>query len=155
MYSLCALLGDASTLKSRLGTASGARVIDLAGAGLGMAPLTESLLRDIQRGWRDSQGSAHVAGVFEFLTPAVENWVRALPMGLSVAYLETEYYGGEGFERSAVFRDANVILGPLDGAGAVNRALRALGVAPGPGQEEFDAAGLGRHRSLDGWLSEA
>ncbi len=154
VYSLCAILGDASTLKSRLGTASAARVIDLSG-GLGMVPLTESLLRDIQRGWRDSQGSAHVAGVFEFLTPAVENWVRALSMGLSVAYMETEYFGGEGFERSAVFRDANAILGPLDGAGAVNRALRALGVAPGPGQEEFDAAGLGRHRSLDEWLSEA
>ncbi len=154
MYSLCALLGDASTLKSRLGAASGSRVIELS-AGLGMVPLTESLLRDIQRGWRDSKGAEHIAGIFEFLTPAVENWARALSGGLAVAYIETEYFGGEGFERSAVFRDSNVILGPLEGGGAVNRALRALGVAAQPGQEEFDAAGLGRHRSLEEWLSEA
>jgi hypothetical protein len=154
VYSLCALLGHASTLKSRLGSDSSVRVIELTG-GLGMVPLSESLLRDIQRGWRDSRGSAHVAGVFEFLTPAVESWARALSMGLTVAYLETEWFGGEGFERSAVFRDSNVILGPLDGGGAVNRALRALGVTAGPGQEEFDAAGLGRHHSLEEWLSEA
>jgi hypothetical protein len=154
VYSLCALLGDASTLKSRLGPDSNARVIELTG-GLGMVPLSESLLRDIQRGWSDSPGSAHVAGVFEFLTGAVENWARALSSGLSVAYMETEYFGGEGFERSVVFRDSNVILGPLDGGGAVNRALRVLGVVPAPGQEEFDAAGLGRHHSLEEWLSEA
>jgi hypothetical protein len=119
-----------------------------------MVPLSESLLRDIQRGWRDSPGSAHVAG-FEFLTESVENWARALSSGLSVAFIETEYFGGEGFERSVVFRDSSVVLGPLEGGGAVNRALRVLGVIPAPGQEEFDAAGLGRHHSLEEWLSDA
>ena len=81
--------------------------------------------------------------------------MRALSRGSTIAYMETEYFGGEGFERSAVFRDAHVILGPLDGAGAVNGALRALGIAAKPGQEEFDVVGLGRHRSLEEWLSDA
>jgi len=154
VYSLCALLGDSAYLKSGLAEVPGARVIDLQG-GLAMVPLSETLLREIQQEWRGSQGSTRVEGVFEFLTPPVESCVRALSKGSAIAYMETEYFGGEGYERSAVFRDAHVILGPLDGAGAINGALRALGVAAQPGQQEFDAVGLGRHRSLEEWLSEA
>jgi len=120
-----------------------------------MVPLSEPLLREVQERWPGAVGSTHVAGVFEFLTPPVENWVRALSKGSAIAYIETEYFGGEGFERSAIFRDSNVVLGPLDGAGAVNGALRALGIVAKPGQEEFDVVGLGRHRSLEEWLSEA
>jgi hypothetical protein len=119
-----------------------------------MVPLGESLIREIHHGWRDGSGHAAAIQGFEFLTPPVERWVRAVSGGSPVAYVETEYYGGEGFERSAVFRDSEVILGPLDGAGAVNQALRALGVQPRPGEEEFVAAGLGRHRSVEEWLAD-
>ncbi len=120
-----------------------------------MVPLSEALLREIQREGNGAAATGGLEGVFEFLTSAVERWVRELSKSATVAYLETEYFAGEGFERSAVFRDANVILGPLDGAGAINRALLALGVTTKPGQEAFDAVGLDRHRSLDEWLSEA
>lgn len=120
-----------------------------------MVPLSESLLRAVQARWPGGSGSGRLSGVFEFLTPPVESWLLELSKGASIGYVETEYFGGEGFERSAVFRDANVILGPVDGAGAVNSALRALGVAANPGQEEFDFVGLGRHRSVEEWLSEA
>ncbi len=154
VYSLCALLGDSAYLKSGPAEVPGTRVIDLHGS-LAMVPLSEALLREIQREWGGSQGSTRIQGVFEFLTPPVERWVRAISEGSALAYIETEYFGGEGFERSAVFRDSQVVLGPLDGAGAINGALRALGVAARPGQEEFDVVGLGRHRSLEEWLSEA
>jgi hypothetical protein len=153
VYSLCALVGDGSHLRNRLAELPGARVIDLQGS-LGMVPLSESLLREVQKRWPGAAGSSRVSGVFEFLTPSIEKWVQELSQGAAIGYVETEYFGGEGFERSAVFRDANVTLGPLDGAGAVNQALRALGVAGKPGQEEFDAVGLGRHRSVEEWLSE-
>jgi hypothetical protein len=141
-------------LKSGLAEVPGVRVIDLQG-GLAMVPLSETLLREIQREWRGSEGSTRIEGVFEFLTPPVESCLRALSNGSAIAYMETEYFGGEGFERSAVFRDSEVVLGPLDGAGAINGALRALGVAAQPGQQEFDVVGLGRHRSLEEWLSGA
>ncbi len=154
VYSLCALVGDSSHLKSRLAELPGARVFDLQGR-LGLVPLSEPLLRAVQKQWSGSSKPGRVSGVFEFLTPPLESWVQALSEGAAIGYFETEYFGGEGFERSAVFRDSNVILGPLDGAGAVNQALRALGVVVKPGQEEFDAAGLGRHRSVEEWLSEA
>ncbi|MFI8873066.1 hypothetical protein [Streptomyces sp. NPDC055243] len=33
-----------------------------------------------------------------------------------------------------------------------SQALRRLGVVAGAGEDEFDAVGLGRHRSVEGWL---
>jgi hypothetical protein len=120
-----------------------------------MVPLSEDLMREVLERWPAAEVSERLSGVFEFMTPSLEKWVQELSRGAAVSYIETEYFGGEGFERSAVFRDANVVLGPLDGAGAVNQALRALGVAAKPGREEFDVVGLGRHRSLEEWLSEA
>jgi hypothetical protein len=71
-----------------------------------------------------------------------------------MAYIETEYLAGEGYERCAVWQNAELALGPFDGAGSVNQVLRALGVKSRPGQEPFDAVGLGRHRSIEGWLAE-
>jgi hypothetical protein len=141
-------------LKSRLGEIRLSRIIDLPEK-MALLPLSEGLLRELQEAERGAQGSAQVEGVFEFLTPPIEKWVRAVSEGATVAYLETEYFGGEGFERSAVFRDRDLILGPLVGAGAINQALRALGVVAEPGREAFDTLGLGRHRTLEEWLSDA
>ena len=118
-----------------------------------MVPLSEALLSEIQ-GKGVSPGGASVAGAFEFLSPGVEAWLQALSRETATAYVETEYLGGEGFERAAVWSRGAIALGPLDGAGSINQALRALGVRVPEGQEEFELVGLGRHRSLDEWLQE-
>lgn len=121
-----------------------------------MVPLSEPLLREIQR--KSDVGEAkpsRVTEALEFLTPAVERWARDLSRESAIAYVETEYFGGEGYERAAVWRDSELALGPLDGAGSMNRALRALGVVGRNGQEEFEEVGLGRCRSLEEWLSQA
>jgi hypothetical protein len=131
---------------------------------LAMAPLSEGWMQRVQgAGFVDAPGESSAAaaaagsaaGAFEFLTLPIERWIRDLSGGTAVAYVETEYFGGEGFERSAVWRDGTIVLGPLDGAGSINRALRFLGVVAEPGREEFDLVGLGRHRSIDEWLSVA
>jgi hypothetical protein len=85
----------------------------------------------------------------------VETWVRSLSRDSSIAYIETEYIAGEGYERSAVWVDGKIALGPLDAAGAINEALRALGVRAGRDTEEFHLVGLDRHRTLDEWLERA
>jgi hypothetical protein len=154
VYSLCALLGPYDHLSRRLAPYSNARLVELQG-GLGLVPLSEDLLREVQHVTRDASESSAICETFEFLTPAVELWVCDLSRNAKVAFVETEYFSGEGFERAALWQDGELVLGPLDGAGAVNEALRALGVSAGPGQEEFDYVGLGRHRSLEEWLSEA
>jgi len=123
-----------------------------------MVPLTEAWLQHVQQTAAAFEGRGNVAAEttpFEFLTATVDLWIRALSIGSAVAYVETEYFAGEGFERAAVWRDGAPVLGPLDGAGAINRALRFLGVVAEAGREEFDVVGLGRHRSLEEWIHEA
>jgi hypothetical protein len=38
--------------------------------------------------------------------------------------------------------------------GAINIALRKLGVLRGDGHDEFDAIGLGKHRDNESWIEE-
>jgi hypothetical protein len=155
VYSLCALLGLSEHLERKRFLYPGGRLVGL-DRGLAMVPLSEALLREIQRSSPvETGGPSEVVEALEFLTPAVELWARELSLGSAVAYIETEYFGGEGYQRAAVWSEGGLHLGPLDGAGSINRALRVLGVEAPPGQEEFDAVGLGRHRSLEAWLSEA
>jgi hypothetical protein len=115
--------------------------------------LSEDLLREIQR-TSSGEAPSRPSGAFEFLTPSLEVWARALSRRGPIAYIETEYLAGEGYERCAVWQNAELALGPFDGAGSVNQVLRALGARSQPGQEPFDAVGLGRHRSIEGWLAE-
>lgn len=124
------------------------------GGGLSMIPLAEDLVSEIQTA-AVAPGGPSVAGAFEFLYPGVEAWAQTLSSDTAIAYLETEYVGGEGFERAGVWSRGKIALGPLDGAGSINQALRALGVQPAPGIEEFELVGLGRHRSLEEWLQDA
>jgi len=152
VYSLYAILGRSNDLERKPRSFDSARYVRLGGA-LSMIPLAESLVSEIQA--LGGSGGARDAGTFEFLSPGVEAWTRALSADTAIAYVETEYFAGEGFERAGVWSDGKLALGPLDGAGSINRALRALGVQPAPGIEPFELVGLGRHRSLEDWLQDA
>ena len=76
--------------------------------------------------------------------------VPSLSAGRIVAEIETDYFGGSGQQRAAVWRDGAASFGPTgwhDG-GAINDALRVLGVRRGLG-DEFDALELVRFRRFD------
>lgn len=78
-----------------------------------------------------------------------------------VAYVEAEYFGGVGEQAAAVWDGGALVLGPLHepegqpsppAGSPISQALRRLGVEAGAGEDEFTAAGLGRHRDVEGWL---
>ncbi|MBU2581212.1 MAG: hypothetical protein KJ622_05810 [Alphaproteobacteria bacterium] len=81
--------------------------------------------------------------------------------GAAVAYLETEYFGGIGEQSSALWKDGQLVLGPLhmDGSASrrprslwpINAALRGLGVRIEGSQyvDEFEIFGLLDYRSHD------
>ena len=153
MYSLYALLGRTNDLEPKSQSFANAHCLRL-GGGLSMVPLAEDLIAEIQKAGVVPGGSS-VAGAFEFLSPGVEAWAQALSADTALAYIETEYVGGEGFERAGVWSRGTIALGPFEGAGSINQALRALGIHAAAGIEEFEFVGLGRHRSLDEWLQDA
>ncbi|OLF07431.1 hypothetical protein BLA60_28005 [Actinophytocola xinjiangensis] len=78
------------------------------------------------------------------------------------AYVEAEFFGGNGTQIAQIWNDGNVVLGPLHLAedepfpaigSPISQALRQLGVAKGEHFDEFDAVGLGRHRDTNDWLA--
>lgn len=61
-----------------------------------------------------------------------------------VAYVETAYHGGIG-DQAATAYDGGVRVLEF---GTVNQALRAIGVRARWGLDEWDTAGLGKHRGM-------
>jgi len=151
MYCLYGIVGKSRDLLHKSLEYPGACVVHLE-RGIGMIPISEELLYDIEQD--DSSLDATKEHGFEFLSNVLSAWVQSLSQGTTLAYLEAEFISGEGTESAVVWRDGVRVLGPLRGTGAVNRALRTLGVSVPSRREEFEVVGLGRHRSPEEWLEE-
>jgi hypothetical protein len=80
-----------------------------------------------------------------------------------VALVEAEFFGGVGSQRAQVWEQGRSVLGPLvldeddpaPDVTPISLALRRLGVEKGEHHDEFDAVGLGRHRTTSAWLTSA
>jgi hypothetical protein len=138
----------------------GARVVPLA-HGYGFLPVTDQLAGD-----DESAPFEHL----ERLTARLGAWAEAMSVAFPLAYIETDYFGGDGCQAAVAWAGGRVGFGPLqtsdrwvDGKytptplldGAINQAVRFIGADRGSVRDEFDALGLGRHRSNASWLSEA
>lgn len=70
-----------------------------------------------------------------------------------MAYIEAEFFGGDGKQAYALYDDGKLIEGPATEQWAINKALKALGVESNdPDKDEFDFIGLGKYRSTDRWV---
>lgn len=68
------------------------------------------------------------------------------------AIIETDYFGGNGDQVSAVYRvgmEKPIYVSKRVRKGAINAALRTIGVIALPGQDEFDTLGLSQCRDFD------
>lgn len=83
-----------------------------------------------------------------------------------LAYLETNYFGGMGFQSAALWNGGRLVIRPsklnvaLDGPVAwserpINRVLAAMGVVRVEARDEFDSFGLGFYRSNESIWSMA
>lgn len=61
----------------------------------------------------------------------------------TVAYIEAEFFGGDGSQAHTIFEQGKQIIPPVISVDAINQALRFLGVNKGSAYDEFDAVGLG------------
>ena len=65
-----------------------------------------------------------------------------------LVYIETDYAGGYGTQAGVLLERGRIVQGPAEGEGIINGLLRAIGVWHRPGEDEFDALGLGRYRHM-------
>ena len=91
----------------------------------------------------------------EVLPESIALLCRSLSSYSFIAYLEADFFGGAGQQAYALFKDGVALGPPVIAEGAINQALKYLGVLPGRHHDEFAAAGLGRFRDTDDWTSEA
>jgi len=137
----------------------GARVVPLA-LGFAFLPVTEQLAGD-----EEPVPFVQLGG----LTARLSTWAEEQSRGFPLVYVETDYFGGDGWQAAMTWVGGSAVFGPVRTAdlweggkfvptplleGAINRAVRHLGVERGSALDEFDALGLGRHRSNEAWLSE-
>ncbi len=82
------------------------------------------------------------------LTAELAERAATLSEGQHIAFVEAEYFGGAGSQMATVWHEGEVAAAEV----TINEALRLLGVVREGDQDEFDSAGLGRHRRTERWL---
>jgi hypothetical protein len=172
-----AVIAPLESLRFGLSSLRHARVVPL-GQGLGLAPITDELFDEIT-GEIQAAGDDPHPGLRK-MSPGLAELAVRLSDRTPVAYIETDYFGGKGAQAAIAWDRGRVVVGPLntgDGTpsarGAINRALRYLGVALptragrvvsrvltalglpcGLILDEFGAVGLGRFRSDEDWIEQ-
>lgn len=72
-----------------------------------------------------------------------------------VAYIETDYWGGEGEQAALLWEQGEVVYEPRKASsGPINDVLRRMGVERGEHLDEFDAVGLDRYRDNGDWIKQ-
>ena len=127
-----------------------------------MMPITEQFYDELPSPQHPEKADKH----FLYLGPKVHHIGKAFSVKAPLAYVETEYFGGIGFQGAVVWANGQIIFGPaLTGDredfqtddlsdNAINIALHKLGVLKGGSRDEFDAIRLGKHRDNESWIEE-
>lgn len=97
-----------------------------------------------------------------FLALLEENNTKSLPPLLKllnslrtagrIAYIEAEYFGGEGTQAHILIDKDGEVKTAIATSDAINEALKWFGVQSVGKADEFDTIGLGRYRDTDDWL---
>ena len=118
--------------------------------GITMLPLTEKLLEQlsIPVWYIDDDDQEYIPPPDELVTFCSE-----LPVKSRFAYIGAEFFGGEGTQSHLLFEGGKQICSPKIAKGAINEALRFLGVEKNAAYDEFDALELGRVRNTEDWLN--
>lgn len=131
-----------------------------------MAPLTDKLCEEIHS--CGTRPHPILEGFFR-LTGDVETLCKELSRRGEIAYFETEYFGGDGHQGAAVWKEGRLIMPPiveysmpyhagLDrrilNLGPINRALSEFGIRSSEEEDAFDRVGLGRHRGSEDFAEE-
>src|SRR5262249_1382438 len=135
-----------------------ARVVPLR-LGFAFLPITEEFVGEAEQFPFD---------ILKRLTERLGAWAQTESVRCSLAYIETEDFGGIWTQGGVVWEGGRKVFGPEQSARewvdrsmveppvlekAINRALRLIGVTRYPALDEFDALGLGRRRSDRSWLA--
>ena len=146
-YTLQALLGQSKKLNGA--SVEGTHLVPLL-SGISMFPLGRAFL--------EAHGAPFLpltdTGDYSLPSTIAEVCSQLAERG-EVAYVEAELHGGDGTQACVMFHRGGSHDPPRIAIDAINFALRALGVRPPVGDDEFSAVGLAAHRDTEEWLLSA
>ena len=121
--------------------------------GFAMVPLTDQLKDDLD----ELVGKETTPyECFEKLTDSVCDIILQTKQPYKIAYIETEYFGGEGVQSAVVWENGSVVYGPNSSKytqNPINEALKKIGVRVIKQLDEFDEINLGWNRDTDKWFN--
>jgi hypothetical protein len=145
-YYLRAFVGKKEDLKPIVEAYNEAKIIPLA-QGISLVPHTEALYDQIN----NFESSANI-GSFEFLTVNIENKILKIIDAKAIAYVEADYFGGEGGQVGIIWTGGKRIAEFKYGQDVINAVSKHFGVRADKGKDEFATLGFGRHRNTADWL---
>ncbi len=147
-------IGSKDLLMSGVSTLRSARLFALA-QDMVLLPMTDDLREELNL--TDSE----TPETFEDLSKEVIRLGEKISSKGPVAYFETNYWGGLGSQSVIVWKEGKIIFGPTTTStevlsrhyleGAVNQALRLIGVVRAENHDEFDTVGLAEERTISDW----
>ena len=149
-YTFQGFIGSPESLKTAGVRLRQAKVVALSG-GLAVLPLDKDLQKEI------NAGAEPLREGWDSLTGRIEAFGRNLSKKTKsrIVYAEADYFGGWGDQSSVVWENGEELLHAVRADKAINQALRLLGVQCAEEEvDEFDTVGLGRHRRIEGWLTD-
>lgn len=119
--------------------------------GLGFLPLSGEHLDFLF----PTQGSFD--GAMIYLSESLKTTLAELSLEGPVAYIETEYFGGEGVQGATVYDLGKCVFGPITNAvSPISEAMHLMGVSKEITHHDiFETAGFCRHRNNEDWIDEA
>lgn len=119
--------------------------------GLALIPVTVPFFDSV----RAKRESAIVAPFSKLNELLLETVISAMD-GEKFGYIETNYVAGVGTQAGALWSEGQPLIAPTEDADVVNQVLIGLGVERplfGKALDAFDAAGLGKIRSMDYFIA--
>lgn len=112
-----------------------------------MIPMTDELFDEINQLETSSEISS-----FELLTKNIEKKILELIEGKKLAYVESEFFGGQGGHIGLLWENGHrTFMGDFKKS-TMNEILKRLGVIRMGLKDEFETIGLDRHRYTEDWV---
>ncbi len=129
-----------------------------------LTPQTQFFAMPLDDNLRDKLHASYGTGDWAESGPELSSGDKAFAakasQGAQLAYLETDFFGGAGFQGAAVWEDARLVVAPASiefGADTrrpisiwpINTALKRMGIKPLAGSDCFETIGLQHYRTAD------
>jgi hypothetical protein len=156
VHELKALIAKSGPLAPRARQLERAIVCPLV-QGFSLLPITDAFAEELD-GYRSETKAPPISPIPDF-SDGLHGLAIEISHGSPVAYVTTAYFGGQGTQDALVWREGRLRFSPATPGyrgvwpdSPISQALRAIGVVAEAGQDEFDTAGLGKHRETHRWV---